>query len=83
MKAKELDVVFDRGDDITPYLDLSTAKRPGNKKGRGNADYLKNIVKNSELLTKVQQSANKAGLDKMTDAEIDDEIKAYRKKSKS
>jgi len=28
MKAEELDQLFDEGEDITPYLDLSTLKRP-------------------------------------------------------
>jgi hypothetical protein len=27
MKAEELDEIFDRGDEITPYLDLSTVRR--------------------------------------------------------
>lgn len=33
MQAKELDEIFDPANDTTPYLDLSTAVRPGyNKK---------------------------------------------------
>ncbi len=39
MKAEELDEIFDRGEDITPYLDLSTAKRPGHKQKRVNVDF--------------------------------------------
>lgn len=39
MKANELDEMFDRGEDITPYLDISTAERPGHKQRRVNVDF--------------------------------------------
>lgn len=42
-------------------------------------DYLKNIIRQPELLTTVQLNAKKAGLDKMTDREIEAEIANYRK----
>lgn len=45
------------------------------------SDYLRNIVKQPELLAKIQVSAQKAGLDKISDAEIDAEIAAYRSKN--
>lgn len=45
------------------------------------SDYLRNIVKQPELLAKIQISAQKAGLDKISDAEIDAEIAAYRSKN--
>jgi hypothetical protein len=38
MKAKELDEIFDNGEDITSYLDLSTKNRPGHKQRRVNVD---------------------------------------------
>lgn len=38
MKAEELDEIFDRGDDITPYLDLSTARRLNLEQRRVNVD---------------------------------------------
>ncbi|RJR32505.1 MAG: type II toxin-antitoxin system Phd/YefM family antitoxin [Deltaproteobacteria bacterium] len=41
-------------------------------------DYLRNIVKQPELLTRIQLSAQEAGLDKISDEEIDAEIAAYR-----
>jgi prevent-host-death family protein len=44
-------------------------------------DYLRNIVKQPELLTKIQFSAKEAGLDTISDAEIDAEIAAYRAKN--
>ena len=39
MKAKELDEIFDKGEDITPYLDLSTAERPGYTQKRISVDF--------------------------------------------
>ena len=41
-------------------------------------DYLKNVVKQPELLTTIQVSAQEAGLDKLTEAEIDAEIAVHR-----
>ena len=38
MKAKELDKLFDNGEDITEHLDLSTKNRPGLKQRRVNVD---------------------------------------------
>ena len=46
-------------------------------------DYLKNILKKPTLLAEIQQDAKKAGLDKMTDDEIQAEIDAYRKSIKN
>lgn len=45
-------------------------------------DYLMNVVKQPELLAKIQLSAQAVGLDKVTDEEIDAEIAAYRKPKK-
>ena len=42
-------------------------------------DYLKNVIKQPEILTTVQISAQKAGLNKMADNEIEAEISDYRK----
>ncbi|MEW6381352.1 MAG: hypothetical protein AB1611_17355 [bacterium] len=42
-------------------------------------DYLRNIINQPTILTEIQLSAQEAGLDRMTDEEIDAEIKAYRK----
>ena len=39
MKAKELDELFDQGQDITKYLDLSRAVRPGEETQRVNVDF--------------------------------------------
>ena len=41
-------------------------------------DYLKHIVGQPELLTRIQKSAQAAGLDGMTEEEIDREIQAFR-----
>lgn len=39
MKAKDLDKLFDAGQDITRYLDLSRARRPGQESRRVNVDF--------------------------------------------
>ena len=55
------------------------------KKGEATAvilsveDYLRNIVKQPDVLTKVQKQAKKAGTDKLSLEDIDAEIKAFRK----
>jgi prevent-host-death family protein len=41
-------------------------------------DYLRNVIKQPDLLTTIQVSAQKAGLDKLSEAEIDVEIAAHR-----
>jgi prevent-host-death family protein len=45
----------------------------------GVEDYLRNIVKKNELLAEIQLGAQRAGLDKITDKEIDSEILAYHR----
>lgn len=50
MKAEELDQLFDEGEDITPYLDLSTLKRPAYQQKRSasvfqNGSYIRLIEK--------------------------------------
>jgi len=42
-------------------------------------DYLRDIIKQPTILTKIQLGAQGAGLDKMTNEEIEAEIEAYRK----
>jgi len=42
-------------------------------------DYLRNIVKQPGVLTKLQKQAKKAGTDKLSLEDIDAEIKAFRK----
>ena len=39
MKAKDLDKKFDSGEDITEFLDISNAKRPGQDQKRVNMDF--------------------------------------------
>ena len=45
----------------------------------GREDYLRNLIKQPKILTTIQLSAQKAGLDKMTDEEIEAEIASYRR----
>jgi hypothetical protein len=39
MKAKELDRKFDEGEDISRYLDITKARRPGQEQKRVNVDF--------------------------------------------
>jgi len=39
MKARELEKKFDAGEDITKYLNLSNARRPGQEQKRVNVDF--------------------------------------------
>ncbi len=39
VKAKELDKKFDSGEDVTKYLDVSRARRPGHEQRRVNVDF--------------------------------------------
>lgn len=39
MKAEELDQKFDKGEDITEFLDFSKARRPGRESRRVNVDF--------------------------------------------
>jgi prevent-host-death family protein len=54
------------------------------KKGEATAvilsveDYLRNILKQPDILTKLQKQAKKAGTDKLSLEDIDAEIKAFR-----
>lgn len=42
-------------------------------------EYLRSVVKTPDVLMKLQSDAQKAGMDKISDAEIDAEIQAHRK----
>lgn len=39
MKAKDIDKKFDSGEDITEFLDMSNARRPGQEQKRVNVDF--------------------------------------------
>ena len=39
MKAREFDRRFDRGEDISKYLDMTKARRPGQQHKRVNVDF--------------------------------------------
>ena len=45
-------------------------------------DYLRNVVKKDQLLAEIQLDAEKSGLDKMSDSEIEAEIQGYRRAKK-
>jgi len=39
MKAKDFDTVFDNGEDVSKYLDITKAERPGQSQKRVNVDF--------------------------------------------
>lgn len=44
ISAEEFDRKFDNGEDITPYLDMSSARRPGREVQRVNVDFSKDFL---------------------------------------
>ncbi|MBI4772682.1 MAG: CopG family transcriptional regulator [Deltaproteobacteria bacterium] len=60
MKAKDLDKKFDAGEDITGFLDLSKATRPGQEQKRVNVDFplwmIQNLDKEARRLGVPRQS---------------------------
>lgn len=49
MKAKILDKMFDEGKEITPYLVLSNARRPGHEQRRVNVDFPSWIIESLDV----------------------------------
>ena len=45
MKTKTLGKMFDEGKEVTPYLDLSKARRPGHEQRRVNRDFPNWIIR--------------------------------------
>ncbi|NIM16830.1 MAG: CopG family transcriptional regulator [Candidatus Aminicenantes bacterium] len=66
MKAKEFDRKFDEGEDISSYLDLSKAKRPGQEQKRINIDFpvwmIQSLDKEAKRLGVPRQSIIKVWL---------------------
>ncbi len=60
MKAEEFDKKFDNGEDLTDYLDLENAKRPGLEQKRVNVDFpiwmIKSLDKEAKRLGVTRQS---------------------------
>lgn len=56
LSAKELDALFDSGADMTPYLDWSSARRPGREVQRVNVDFP------LDLLRAIDQEAQRIGV---------------------
>ena len=51
--AKEFDQRFDRGDDISAFIDKSTIKRPGVEARRVNVDFPEWIIRNLDIESKM------------------------------
>lgn len=66
MKAQKLDDIFDRGDDITPYLDLATIRRPNLGQKRVNVDLpiwmIQSLDRQADLIGVTRQSIIKVWL---------------------
>jgi len=60
MKAKDLDKKFDSGEDISEFLDMSNARRPGQEQKRVNVDFpvwmIHNLDKEAKRLGVPRQS---------------------------
>jgi len=73
MKAKEFDARFDRGEDVTRFLDRSRARRPGQEQKRVNVDFpvwmIQSLDKEAKRLGVTRQSVIKLWLaDKLKEA---------------
>ncbi|NCC52564.1 MAG: CopG family transcriptional regulator [Spartobacteria bacterium] len=53
MTAKEFDAKFDRGEDISEYIDTSKIKRPGLNARRINVDFPEWIIQNLDSESKM------------------------------
>lgn len=66
MKAKELDKKFDRGEDLSEYMDLKKARRPGQEQKRVNVDFplwmIHSLDKEAKRLGVTRQSVIKVWL---------------------
>ncbi len=60
MKAEEFDQKFDNGEDISEYLDIEKARRPGLEQKRVNVDFpiwmIKSLDKEAKRLGVTRQS---------------------------
>ena len=69
MKAKELDKKFDRGADISAYMNLAKATRPGQEQRRINVDFpvwmIQSLDKEAKRLGVTRQSVIKVWVAQM------------------
>jgi hypothetical protein len=75
IKAKDLDEKFDRGEDITPYIDWSKAYRPGHEQRRVNVDFPVWMIESLDREAK-RIGVPRQSLIKMLIAQHLDELKA-------
>jgi hypothetical protein len=52
MTAKEFDRRFDEGEDITPYIDKATIRRPGLEARRANVDFPEWVISTLDAQSK-------------------------------
>lgn len=71
--------------EIMERVDKQNVRFLVNRRGKPKAvilgveDYLKNIIKEPQILASIQLDAQAAGLNKMSDKDIEAEIKGYRR----
>ncbi|TVR58402.1 MAG: CopG family transcriptional regulator [Spirochaetaceae bacterium] len=53
MTAEQFDELFDRGEDISPFVDSSTIKRPGLEARRVNVDFPEWIIRSLDQESKM------------------------------
>ena len=53
MTAQEFDRCFDDGEDITPFIDRSTIRRPAMEAKRVNVDFPKSVIPRLDLQSKL------------------------------
>jgi hypothetical protein len=60
MKARDFDKKFDSGEDVTAYLDVENARRPGHEQKRVNVDFpvwmIRSLDREAERLGVPRQS---------------------------
>ncbi len=82
MKAEKLDEIFDRGDDITPYLNLSTIRRPNLEQKRVNVDLpiwmIQSLDHHADLIGVTRQSIIKVWLSERIKEEYAEQEKECR-----
>jgi hypothetical protein len=73
VKAKEFDKKFDAGEDVTKYLDLTRARRPGHDQRRVNVDFpvwmIESLDREASRLGVPRQSLIKVLIARHLDAE--------------
>lgn len=74
ISAEEFDRRFDDGEDMTPYLDMSSLRRPGREVQRVNVDIPK------DMLATLDKEAARIGISRQAYIKIAVDDKLYRRR---